>query len=295
MSVRKERRTMLTRVDRIQVVVADRHATAPAYARLLGTEVACEDRVRVLGARRTILRLGTSEVELLEPDGAGVAADFLSRTKGGLFAAGFATAEVGKLRAHLQSRGVSIVEEGGQLFLSPEELRLPGLRAVISAEANLRSTGLVHHLYEATLLVDDFAGVVRDTAATFGLEPSHFVPIGSPEYGYEGVLTLFHPDRLDRIEIVTPNDPAKTMGRFFAGRGPCLYMCYAEADDLLPIRARLLEHAPNDWTGPRDATVLDNLFIHPKMLGGMMLGLSRTSFAWTWSGHPQRVTPGART
>jgi hypothetical protein len=49
-----------------------------------------------------------------------------------------------------------------------------------------------------------------------------------------------------------------------------------------------LEHAPDNWTGPRDGTA-DNLFIHPKALGGMMLGVSRATHAWTWSGHPERV------
>lgn len=284
---------MLTRVDRIQAVVADKRATAAVYGRLLGAEVVREDTVRALSARRAVLRLGTSEVELLEPDGAGVAADFLSRTPGGLFAAGFATPDVARLRAHLRTRGVSLAEEGGQLFLVPEALGLPGLRAVISADSAPPAVGLVRHLYETTLLVNGCAEVVADTAATFGLEAAHFVPIRSPEYGYEGVLTLFHPDRLDRIEVVTPHDAAKTMGRFFAKRGACLYMCFAEADDLVPVRDRLLAHAPDDWTGPRGASPPDSLFIHPKVLGGTMLGVSRTSVAWTWSGHPERVAPHA--
>ncbi len=280
---------MLARVDRVQVVVANRQATAAAFARLLDTAVVREDRCGLLAARRTVLRLGRSEVELLEPDGAGGVADFLSATKGGLFAAGCATADVARLRARLQARGVSCAEESGQLFLSPEALRIPGLRAVISSDANPPSAGLAQCLYEVTLLVNDGARVVRDTAAAFGLETSHFVPIRSPQYGYEGVLTLFHSERLDRLEVITPNDPAKTMGRFFAKRGASLYMCYAEAEDLTAIRARLREHAPDNWTGPRNDSVPDNLFIHPKALGGLMLGVSRTSVAWTWSGHPERV------
>jgi Glyoxalase/Bleomycin resistance protein/Dioxygenase superfamily len=279
---------VLRRVDRVQVVVGDKRATATVFERLLGAEVVREDRVNLLAARRVTLRLGVSEVEVIEPDGAGSAADFLSRTKGGLFAVGLATADVSRLRSHLQARGVSLTEEGGQIFLSPEATGLPGLRAVISPEAERQPAGLVRYLYEATLLVHDFASVVEKAAAGFALEPSQFVPIRSEEFGYEGVLTLFHPDWLDRIEIVTPNDAAKTMGRFFARRRPGFYMCYAEADDLTLIRERLLEYAPDDWTGPRDA-VPTNIFIHPKALGGLMLGVSRTSVAWMWSGHPERV------
>jgi glyoxalase/bleomycin resistance protein/dioxygenase superfamily protein len=279
---------MLARVDRVQVVVSDRSAAAAAFHRLLDAAVAREDRIRLLGARRTVLRLGSSEVELLEPDGTGLAADFLSTTHGGLFAAGFTTPDVARLRAHLRARGIAFEEEESQLLLAPQALRQPGFRAVISAAAELPANGLVQSLYEATLLVQDFAAVVRAAASTFALDASHFVPIRSHEFGYEGVLTLFGPDRLDRIEIITPTDAAKTMGRFFARRGPSWYMCFAEAADLRPLRARLLEYAPHDWTGPR-AGIPDSLFIHPKALGGMMLGVSRTTHAWTWSGHPERV------
>jgi hypothetical protein len=282
---------MLTRVDRLQIVVADRAIAATGYQRLLGAAITREDRVRGLAARRTVLQLGASEVELLEPDGAGAAADFLARTKGGLFAAGFATPDVAHLRAHLATLGIVAMEEGGQLFLSPEALGLPGLRAVVSAVTDRPARGALRHVYEVTLLVDDFATAAARVARIFSLDASHFVPIRSAEYGYEGTLTLFHPDRLDRMEIVTPNESAKTMGRLFAKRGACWYMCFAEADDLEPIRARLLAHAPRQWTGPRETPAVDSLFIHPPALGGVLLGVSRTTFAWLWSGHPERVHP----
>lgn len=280
---------MLTRVDRIQVVVAERRSAATAFARLLDAELVREDRVRVLGAQRTVLRLGASEVELLAPDGSGIVADYLAQTKGGLFAAGFATHEFDRLRRHLEHRTTDIGVEGTQLFLSPTALGVAGLRAVISPDTTSAPHGNVRSLYEVTLLVQDVAAAVEQTAATFALDRSHFVPIRSAEFGYEGTLTLFHPDRLDRIEIITPTDAGKTMGRFFAKRGPALYMCYAEADDLTVIRTRLLAHARNDWTGARDARAPTNLFIHPRALGGIMLGISYTTVAWTWSGHPERV------
>lgn len=287
-SVRKAL-AMPTRVDRVQVVVADRRAAAAAYTRLLDAQPVREDAVRSLAARRSILRVGGSEIELLEPDGAGVVSDFLAQTNGGLFAAGLATRDLARLRAHLRAARVEAAEEHGQLFLSPDALGMPGLRAVISSDVEQAPAGFARHLYEVTWLVHDFSAMLRKVAAVLALEATHFVPIRSGEFGYDGTLTLFHPQRLDRIEIVTPNEPSKTMGRFFAKRGPCLYMCFAEADDLRPIRARLLEHAPDDWTGPRDVTLPDSLFIHPRALAGMMLGVSRTSFAWTWSGHPERV------
>lgn len=77
------------------------------------------------------------------------------------------------------------------------------------------------------------------------------------------------------------------MGRFFTKFGPSLYMCYGETDDLPRLRTRLEAAAPGDWTGGPDND--DGLFVHPKALGGVMLGVSRTRYAWTWSGHPEWV------
>lgn len=283
---------MLTDVDRLQVVVADGERTAASFERLLGAVRVREDRLASLSARRFVLQLGQSEVELLQPDGSGRAADFLTRTKGGLIAPGFSARDPMALRAHLRAHGVDAAEEHGQLFVPLDRIHLPGLYAVVSPQAERQPVGAVRSLYEATLLVNDFAPTVRDVAALFALDPQSFVPIRSDEFGYEGTLTLFHPARLDRMEIITPNDASKTMGRFFGRRGgPCWYMGFAEADDLPAIRARLLEHAPGQWTGPQGDTI-DSLFIHPPALGGMMLGVSRSSFAWIWSGHPERVQPG---
>ena len=284
---------MFTRVDRVQVAVADRAAAAAAFRRLLDGETAREDRVGCLAARRTVLQLGSSQVELLEPDGAGAIADFLARTKGGLFGAGVATRDLPGIKARLRARHIAFAEEGSQIFLAPEQIQVPGLQVVVSEESRASGVGLVSHLYEVTLLVQSFQPSVATFAGHFGLDPSSFVPIGSPQYGYEGTLTLFHPDHPDRLEIITPNDPNKTMGRFFAKRGPSLYMCYAETDHLPAIRDRLLQHAPDGWTGPREGPEVGNLFIHPAALGGMMLGISRTSLVWSWSGRPDRVVPGA--
>lgn len=281
---------MLTSVDRVQVAVADAASAGSFFERLLGAVVLHVDHSPALAAHRTILALGSSQVELLEPDGAGPVADFLARAPGGLFAAGVSTADLPGLRARLRRLAIDAVEDNGRLLLAPEASGIPGLRAVVSADEARKPAGLLRGLYEVTLLASDPAPLVRRTAEVFGLDETHFAPIRSAEYGYEGTLTLFDPARLDRLEIIAPRDPAKTMGRFFARRGPALYMCYAEAEQLAPVRDRLLEHAPGDWTGPRDGAI-DNLFIHPRVLGGMMMGVSRTGHAWTWSGRPERAAP----
>lgn len=278
----------------MQLAVADRRTAVPPFARLLDTAVTGEDAVAPLAARRTTLAAGHAVIELLEPDGAGPVADHLATAGPGLFAGGVATRDLDALRHRLIEQRVDFAEADSQVFLGPAATGGMGLRCVVSA---LRDTpaapGLISHLYEVTNLVADWEAAAHRYAELFDLDPARFHPITSEEYGYRGTLTMFDPrDRLDRIEVITPFDLGKTMGRFMTKRGPCLYMCFAEAPDLAAIRTRLQEHAPRDWTGPRDAPVPDTLFIHPKALAGLMMGVSRTSVGWTWSGQPERVVPG---
>jgi hypothetical protein len=280
---------MLQRIDRLQLVVADLDAAAIPFERLLGAARAREDRLRCLGARRRGLRLGAGEIELLAPDGAGAVADALARRGGGLFAAGASTHDLAALRRRLEQAGAGLAAEAGQLFVDLAPAGVPGLRLVVSEEARREPVGRLRALYEATLLVPEAAAGTRRFAELFGLDPATFVPIRSEEYGYAGTLALFERERLDRIEIVTPFDLGKTMGRFFARHGAALYMAYAECDDTAGLRGVLEQAAPRDWTGPRDGAAPDNLFLHPRALSGLLLGVSRTSFAWTWSGRPERV------
>jgi hypothetical protein len=282
---------MLAAVDRIQLVVTDRRAAAAPFTRLLDATVTAEDAVAPLAARRTTLAAGHAAIELLEPDGAGPVADHLAAAGPGLFAAGFASRDQGALRHRLIERRTDFAEAGGQLFLAPAATGGTGLRCVLSPlRDGPMAPGLITHLYEVTNLVTDWEAAVARYTDLFDLAAERFCPIASPEYGYRGTLTMFDPrDRLDRIEVITPYDLAKTMGRFVTKRGPSLYMCFAEAPDLMAIRSRLESHAPGDWTGSTHTAVPDTLFIHPKTLAGLMMGVSRTSVGWTWSGHPERV------
>jgi hypothetical protein len=175
-----------------------------------------------------------------------------------------------------------------EYFIDAGRLGIPGLDVVVSADAARPRVGLVSGLYEATHLTDAPDAAAATLAATFALDPREFVPIESAQYGYRGTLTLFHRERLHRIETIHPYDAAKTMGRYFGRFGPSLYMCYVETDRLPDIRERLIEQAPKDWTGSRADS--NGLFIHPNALGGVMMGVSRTTYAWTWSGYPERVT-----
>lgn len=283
---------MLARVDRVQLAVANRNEAAAAFHRLLDAAPIGEDAVAPLGAHRTVLAAGAALFELLEPDGAGPVADHLRDAGPGLFAAGFATADVPALRARLVARTRSFAEAGDQLFLPSGATGGHGLACVVSPLADDAPPGLLSHLYEVTNLVADFGGASAGYADVFGLAPERFCPIESAAFGYRGVLTMFDPaTRLDRIECVTPHDATKTMGRFLAKRGECLYMCFAEAPDLRPLIARAEAHAPREWSSAPGASATDTLFLHPRALCGLLLGVSRTTVAWSWSGRPERVRP----
>jgi hypothetical protein len=281
---------VLTRIDRMQVVVLDRAAAAARWRQLFDVEVMREDRVAFLAATRTVLRVGESELELLEPDGVGAVAQHFSRVRSPVFAVGFAVPDVAAASASLDARAIHHALDGGQLHLTGDWLGVPGLRVVLSREEERAPAGLLARLYEATHLMRGHARAAARLAEVFELDPRNFVPIRSPEFGYEGTLALLSPDRLDRVESVTPRDTSKPMGRFFLRQGPCLYMLYAEARDGEAARARVLEHAADAYTGPRSGAP-DNFWVHPRALAGLLLGVSRESFAWTWSGRPDRVKP----
>ena len=280
---------MLDCVDRIIIAVQDASATAGRWQQLLDGEIVRENEVTAFNSVRIVVQLGDSELEIHQPLGDGLIADHL-RDGSGPFAVGFATPDLVALRSHLDSLEIGgLALDDDQLYLDAAALGIPGLRAVISPLQQLPATGLIDSLYECTHLT---AAAARDTqrfALVFGLDQQQFVPINSEHYGYDGTLTLFDNTRLHRVETIHPYDETKTMGRYFSRFGTSLYMCYAQAADLAPIHARLQQYAPDDWTGSADDP--DGLFIHPRATGSVMMGISRTTHAWSWSGFPERVVP----
>ena len=284
---------MITRIDRMIVTAPRRAVAVETWRRLFGAEVIREDRVAYLAAKRTVLRLGTSEIELVEPDGIGITAQHVSRSRTAIFAVGLAVPDLAAAQARLDARAIHHVRDGRQIWMSGEWTGVPALRVVLSQDEHRPAAGLLEHVYEVTHLYQEHRRAAARIAETFELDRRLFVPIRSEPYGYEGTLAMFAPDRLDRIESITPFDREKTMGRFFARQGPSLYMFYAEARDTAALRERLREHAPGAWTGPRDGAAPDNLFVHPQALHGVLLGVSRESVAWTWSGRPEKVRPAA--
>ena len=281
---------MLERVDRVQLVVKDRQAAARTFGEVLGARPIREAPSAYLGAARLVLALGSSEVELCEPSGPGPAAEHLSAWGEGLMTAGFSTRDMAGLRANLGRHGCRFAVEGAQVYLEPSETL--GMRVVVTPDAAPPPAGLVRHLYEVTnTLVSDWRAAADRYTRIFGLDPSRFSPIASERFGYVGTLTMFDPkDRLDRIEISQVTDATSAMGRWAAKRGDSLYMCYVEADDVRPIIERLATRGGRFTTRGRDAAAeRDGLWVHPSALCGLLLGVSRTSVGWEWSGQPARV------
>jgi len=285
---------LIERVDRMQLAVRDRAAAEESFARLFGAERARLDESAYLNAWRTVLALGESELELCEARGPGIVRDFVERWGEGLLCAGYASAQLNALAAHLDAIGAPYLREGDQLYLPGTTTA--GFPMVISPLAERARVGPVSFFYEATNTLDsDWRAAADLYTKLFQLDPTKFSPISSARFGYEGTLTLFDPPaRLDRIELSqTFPDRPSAMRRFVEKRGgDSLYMCYLETDDYDALQRRLLEGGAT--LIPRGASIeteRDGCWVHPKCLHGLLLGISRSTLAWEWSGRPERVQP----
>ncbi len=285
---------MLDRVDRIQLAVADRSAAAASWRTLFGAEVAREEDSAYLSAKRTILAFGESEVELCQPDGAGRCADFIAARGQGLMTAGLSTPDMAALTAHMAGLGVEPAWDGAQFYLPGEDHF--GMSFVISPSLMRPRIGLANFLYEVTnTLTSDWRKAAAHFAGLFALDASRFSPLESGRFGYKGSLTLFNPpQQLDRIELSQVTGTDSAMGRWVAKRGDSLYMCYCETHDLGEMIDRL-DAAGARWTPRADSQAEEQhgLWVHPSATHGLLLGVSRTTFAWNWSGRPELIHPTA--
>lgn len=281
---------MLTNVDRIQLVVRDAGEAAARWQRLFDAEVIGRDESLFLGGARTVVQVGDSLVELLEPSGSGRAAVFAERWSTGLYGVVFATPDIEAMARHLDSQKVRFTREGDALCLDPAAT--DGMPTTIVPRVEREPVGLLSHIYEVTNPVRDWQATAAKYTRMFGLDPTRFSPISSSLYGYTGTLTLFDPPaKLDRVEI-TQTSGGGAMDRFYQKRGPSLYMCYAETPNVGRLADRLTERGAR-FAASEDRPTDTGLFIHPSALDGMLMGISRTNYAWVWSGRPEMAGPDA--
>ena len=283
---------MLKRVDRIQIAVSNSHAAEEVVEEVFGGELVRRDQAATLCARRSTMQAGSSLIELLEPDGAGPVQDFVSKWGSGLFGAGFSVDDLDAAANRLAKCGVNFDQSAGQLYLDPTATF--GMRTVISQHHERAPVGAIKWIYEVTNVVRDWKAASDRYARIFGLDAAKFCPIESKQFGYAGTLTLFDPPaRLDRIEIAQIIDPNLAMGRFHQRRGDSLYMFFVETDDVGALEQRLQARGARFAAHTRDEAGLAELFIHPSAFLGVLIGVSRTEHAWTWSGDPSRAKRAA--
>jgi catechol 2,3-dioxygenase-like lactoylglutathione lyase family enzyme len=274
---------MLDRVDRVLLAVRDRSASVATFDDVLGAEFVREDLLGApYNAKRSVVQAGDSEFELLEPDGEGLVSQHLERWREGIFAAGFSTSDLPEVTRRLDDAKLNYTRDAGQVFLEPDQTM--GMRTVLQQATRRDQVGGISGLYEVTNIVEDHESAASFYAKIFGLDQSRFSPITSEHFGYTGTLTLFDPPaRLDRIEITQITQDSLAMGRFFARRGPSVYMCYVETADVEALSERL------ETLSARFEPFGDSmgLFVHPSALCGMLMGVSGTNVGWRWSGRPE--------
>ncbi len=284
---------MLKRVDRVQIAVKDIDAAETVAAAVFGAEPAKRDEVAPIAALRSTMQAGSSLIELIQPNGAGPARDFIDHWGQGLFAAGFSVEDLDAAARHLEGQGVKFQRASGQLFVDPAATF--GMRTVISVKHERAPVGSIKWIYEVTNVVGDWRAASERYAKLFGLDSSKFVPIESKDFGYTGTLTMFDsPSRLDRIEIAEITSGDLAMGRFHRKRGDSLYMFFVETDDVSEIARRIEATGSKANIWRRDEAGAAEMFIHPTQFLGVLVGVSRTAVAWTWSGDPERARRAAR-
>jgi catechol 2,3-dioxygenase-like lactoylglutathione lyase family enzyme len=283
---------MLKRVDRVQIAVTNLDAAEEIAAAVFGAERVRRDDAPPIRARRSTVQAGASMLELLAPDGAGPVKEFTNRWHSGLFGVGFSVDDLDSAARHLKAQGARFESAGGQLWLEPAAT--VGMRVVLSPHHEHPPAGAIKWIYETTNAVSDWRAASDRYAKLFGLDAAKFVPIESKDFGYTGVLTMFDaPARLDRIEIAQITDPASAMGRFHARRGDSLYMFFVETDDVAAIAKRITARGGEARVWRTDKAGAAEMFIHPREFLGVLVGVSRTEQAWTWSGDPERARRAA--
>jgi catechol 2,3-dioxygenase-like lactoylglutathione lyase family enzyme len=280
---------MLHSVDRILVAVRSLDEAQQNYTNILGAQLLGDFESPWLQARVRRMALGTTQVELCEPLGAGRVQEHLDTLGEGLVFGGVSTPDLAAFARHLEQQGVRHAQADGRLYLEREDLY--GMPLVVSAAApQSRAAGPVEFLYELTMVLrSPWQEVEGHYADRLGLQRERSVGITFERFGYTGTLMMFDPDRLDRIELSEAHDPAFPMGRFSAKRGDALYMCYVQTDDLADVIARLDRHGQRYTRRTQTPVERDGLWIHPSAINGVLMGVSRHSLAWQWSGRADRV------
>jgi hypothetical protein len=266
---------MLTELDRIVIATRYRQPVVRALGDVLGAELVGSDHLPFWSAHRTTLRAGLGEIEVLEPSGVGALAESVGRRGPGLFAVGFASADPGKFRAHLETLSVPFDEHGGQLFLTSDRgVDLPGLNLVFTPAREREPAGLLKHFCAATVL--SRALVPSDALSRIlGGASSPPVPVRQALPGFTGAVLRLGERRASQLAVLEPWGRDTPIGQFFFRHGAGIYVASALSEQLAELRERLrsLGHAA-------PARSADGLVLIPtELLGGARLAVFRDAAA----------------
>jgi hypothetical protein len=266
---------MLTDLDRIVVAARERMPVVHELRRVLAAEIVGRDRLPLWSAKRTTLRAGISEIEVLEADGVGTLADFLGRRGPGLFAVGFASAALEEFRAHLEALGVFFQEYERQLFLTSDTgVDLPGLNLVFTAAKKREPAGLLKRLCGATLLHRE-AKPGGPLLRILGVGSSQLSTVSQAIPGLSGTLIRLGEGLTNHLAILMPWDKHTPIGRFFLHNGPRIYMASAQSEKLHAIRERL---GSSTYAAPTQSAEAP-LSIPSRLFGGARLALCEDAAA----------------
>jgi hypothetical protein len=270
---------MLTDLDRIVVAARYRLPVVHTLRQILGAEVVGCDYLPHWLAVRTTLRVGISEIEVLEAKGVGAVANFIGRRGPGLFAVGFASAGLEAFRAHLETQGAFFDEHEGQLFLTSDKgADLPGLNLVITPAKEREPAGLLQRLCSATLLhraVEPSGTALR----ILGVHSSRQSKVSQAIQGFTGTVIRLGEGLTSHFAILAPWGNATPIGRFFYRYGTGIYLASAMSEKLDAIRERLGSNAHTAPTRSADGPLL----IPSRLLGGARLAvLARAAGCSSW-------------
>ena len=283
---------MLNGVDRIVVAVRDLELAIKNFEYILDAKLVNRSESAYLSAKIAILKIGGSTVELCAPYEEGVISKKLESREGLAFG-GVCVSDLRSYEEYLLHTEIEFDKEDDRIYISSPQLY--GLPLVISEGQKFvdkSSEALVTHLYELTVVLDTKWETVSEFySKKLGIDRRFEVPITFDRFGYTGSLMKFNLENLDRIELSEAHDENFAMGRFSKKYGDGLYMCYIETNNLAEI-IRRLESRGGKWTRRTSETVeQDGLWINPGVLNGVLLGVSRSSLAWGWSGDSSKVLP----
>ena len=260
---------MLTDLDRIVVAARYRQPVVHTLRRILGAEVVGRDRLDLWSAERTTLRVGISEIEVLEPKGVGAVANFIGRRGPGLFAVGFASADLKEFSAHLETQRVYFHERNRQIFLTSDKgVDLPGLNLVVTAAEKRAPAGLLERLCGATLLHRAVEPGGETLLRILGVRSSRRSKVRQAIPGFTGTAIRLG-EGTSHLAILAPWGNATPIGQFFYRYGSGIYLASAMSEKLAEIRERLGSDADAAPTRPADASLL----IPSRLLGGARLAV----------------------